>query len=77
MIATRLEWPKRPKVTHDRCFDAPRQTWRCKNEAGYTISICQLDYCLVFPRWADKLPERFRTLKAAMQAAEEHRNADG
>lgn len=74
MTLTKLQWPKRPKVTTDRCFQCRRLTWRCKSEPGYQISVCVLDYCLVYPRWADKLPTRHPTLEAAQRAAEEHRN---
>ena len=76
MIATRLEWPKRPRKSWDRCFGAVRLTWKDR-ESGYTISRCTLpDFTVVYPKWADKRPTYHRTLKAAIQAAEEHRNHD-
>jgi hypothetical protein len=71
---TTLQFPKRPTVKPDRCFGLVRQTWRDR-ESGYVISRCAfLDYTLIYPKWAGMLPTHHRTLKAAMRAAEEHRN---
>ena len=77
MIATRLEWPKRPKVTWDRLFLCRRKTWRDR-ESGYMITcipdVLPGELALHFPRWACRLPKRFRSLKAAMRWAQRHRN---
>jgi hypothetical protein len=70
----RLQW--RMRRSFDRCFSAERRTWASTTD-GYQISQCELpDFTLVFPAWAKRRPEYFRSLKAAMKAAEEHRNHD-
>jgi hypothetical protein len=78
MIATRLDWPAKPRRSEDRNFGR-RQTWRDR-ESGYLITripdVLPDEFALHFPRWAQLLPRRFRTLAAAQRWAQRHRNGE-